>query len=57
MAEWLCMTSGNFKIPNIIALVQHFAELAYSDLDEMLPECSSSAKVLPTRQTLGLLIQ
>lgn len=57
MAEWLCMTSRTFKIPSIIALNQQFAEPAYSDLDEMLPECSSSAKLLPTRQTLGLLIQ
>lgn len=57
MAEWLCVTSGNFKIPNIIALFQQFAEPACSDLDGILLDCWTSARVLPTRQTLGLLIQ
>lgn len=48
-------TSWGFRVPNIIALIQQLAEPAYSDLNDMLPECSSKASVLlyPRGSTLG----
>lgn len=40
--DWLCVPPGDFRVPNIIAMIQQLAEPACSDLDDVLLELKES---------------